>query len=87
MSNAQISLKPANVADLHVDSEIDGLPLIEHFVTRGSEFYDEWYSALNANTISVTDFIPLSGGKVEVYFNISNDPIILRRTEQVLVSA
>lgn len=86
MSNAQIALKPVLVADLHIGSEIDGLPLIEKFTNKGNEFYDEWVTALTSNMLVVEDVTPLNAGKVEVYFNASDTPVILHKTEQVLMA-
>lgn len=86
MSNVQISLKSALVADLKIGSEVDGSPLIEHFVAKGRDYYDEWVSALSSDLIVVTDLVRLNGGQVEVYFNISPDPVILHKNDTVLVS-
>ena len=59
MSNAQIALKPVLVADLHIGSEIDGLPLIEKFTDEGNEFYDEWVTTLHPICLSER-MLPLS---------------------------
>lgn len=86
MSNVQTPLKSALVADLQIGSEVDGLPLIDHFITKGQDYYDEWVSALSSNMIVVTDLVRLNGGQVEVYFNISSDSVIFHKNDKILMA-
>lgn len=87
MNATQITLKPALAADLQVGSQVDGLPLIELFVSEDSEFHNEWFSALSSRMIVVTDLLHLNRGQMEITFDISDTPVRIHKTTKLSVSS